>query len=736
MSAEELLRTSERSATNIDTDDAQIVSRVVGKEMAGKFLKSKKGMGSLGAVGLVTLLIIVLVIVFSSGNLIPAAISERLVEATDVQYADATESKMLVFQQALDAGSLPENTIKRLKAQGVEVNGSSLVFDGEIISAQDFITKVHNNARLYQAFTAATYDRAAYYYDEAAEEVFKKIGTTRDNYTASSNFDSIMSGLVGEGSNINISNAGLVEKVDSEGKKTTEYEQIGEKANSKEVSAEDFVKTVTENNINENSLLATMDATTALNTADIISKEQKSSIFFAAFMENISKMKAGQGSTSKINEAMNYLFHEEESSVVDTKTGEVIKTKGSMLEAPSLYAVLSGEKINAGDVTNYASDRILKTVENRAGVEKIDEKTREESITSTNTKIRGSIGKLLTGGEEQASFETISPIVPTINSSLVENNFESIGGIYGGEMLVEGAVNVGKMLAKASGGAAGDNNAAKTYASLTSDILALDAEVDRMSRSPLDITSRNTFLGSIVYKLAMGIGKSKVGSVIQNIGSTVGIVLKESFNNLTPSSFADDKTDGYLTYFGDCETISSIGAVGSVTCSEITTFDTSTLNDTFHNDGFINFVEENTELDESGNRTVKKESKLADFIKYNNERITPIGVMDGGILEAVSSGASKISFISNIISMIKAWLGADEEEKNLATGKTFVNSSSNPEWETYKYAQRYVSLARATDALRQYDGDEMAYSDLKYFEGNESPVIAFLNDYYNEIANR
>lgn len=736
MSAEELLRTSERSATNIDTDDAQIVSRVVGKEMAGKFLKSKKGIGSLGAVGLVTLLIIVLVIVFSSGNLIPAAISERLVEATDVQYADATESKMLVFQQALDTGSLPENTIKRLKAQGVEVDGNSLVFNGQKIAAGDFIKEVHNNARLYQAFTAATYDRAAYYYDEAAEEVFKKIGTSRDNYTASSDFDSVMSSLVGEGSSIDISNAGLVEKTNEKGEKTMEYEQIGEKANSKEKSAEDFVKIVAENNINENSLLATMDATVALNTADTISKEQKSSIFFAAFMENISKMKAGQGSNSKINEAMNYLFQETESSIVDTKTGEIIKTKGSMLEAPSLYAVLSGEKINVGDVTNYASDRILKTVENRAGVGQIDEKTREESITSTNTKIRGSIGRFLTGGEEQASFETMSPVVPTINSSLVENDFGSIGGIYGGEMLVEGAVNTGKMLAKASGGTAGDGDAVKTYASLTSDILALDAEIDRNNRNPLDITSRNTFLGSIVYKMAVGLSQSKVGSVLQRFGSVVGTVFGEAFNKLTPSSSADDGTLEYLTHFGDCETINSIGAVGSATCSEIATFDTSTLNDTFHDDGFIKFVEENTELDESGNRTVKKDSKLADFIKYNNERITPIGVMDGGILEAVSSGAEKIPFVSNIISMIKAWLGADEEEKNLATGKVFVNSSKNPEWETYKYAQRYVSLARATDALRQYDGDETAYSSLKYFEGNENPVIAFLNDYYAEIASR
>ena len=142
--------------------------------------------------------------------------------------------------------------------------------------------------------------------------------------------------------------------------------------------------------------------------------------------------------------------------------------------------------------------------------------------------------------------------------------------------------------------------------------------------------------------------------------------------------------------------------------------------------------EENTEY-ENGKRTVKPDSDLATFIKYNNERLTPIGAMDGGILEALQGGSSSIPFISDIISMIKTWLGASEEDKAIATGKVFVNSSSNPDWEKYKYAQRYVSLARATDALRQYDGDETAYNNIKYFEGPENPVVAFLNDYYASL---
>ena len=715
MSAEEILQASERSATISTGSDTQFISRVAGKFQGSS--KSKK-IGSFGVIGMITLMIIVLAVMFSFGNLVPAAILDRLIEATDVQYADAVESKFLVFNQALESGDIPKNTRERLEANGIKVEGKSLNYRGENISAANFIDKVHSDASFYEAFNNATYNRAAYYYDESAEKVFKKIGTSRNNYTATSEFDNVMSKLVGEGSNVTVSNVGLFEREDEEGNKYTEYDTVDEKASSSSDDVKDFIKKVAKTNQAENAFTATLNATDALNVADITSKEQKSSIFFMALMENISKMKAGQGNTSKINEAMNFLYNEQESEVVDVKTGEVTKTKGSALESPSLYAILAGSKVDGSKVTNYASDRILKTVENRVGINGVGKEVKEETVASISTKIKGMIGRFLPFLGESADDGVLSSVEPTINSSMMENSFEDIGGIYSGELLVEGAVNVGKELAKASGATPGDKKANENYARLNSDILALDAEVDRNSRSPFDIASKNTFLGSIIHKLAT---------------SNVMTVLSKSLGGVV---HADDKSEDYLNNYGNCETLGLVGAVGTVGCSEIATFDTSTLDDTFNDAKFKAFVEENTTLDENGKRTINKGSVLADFIKYNDERITPVGVIDGGILESLKSGASSIPFVSDIIGMIENFLGASEEEKAIASGKSFVNSSGNADWEKYKYAQRYVSLARAADALRQYDGDETAYTSLKYFEGAENPVVAFLNDYYNEVAQK
>ena len=736
MSAEEALRSNEKSAL----ENNQIISHVTGQKTYASSNKMKKG--GLAA-AFITAVIVVFTAFFSSGNLIPSAISERLIEETDVQYADAVESKALVFQQALYDGNLPENTVAKLKTNNVEVGyvkdgefveanqiqGSlSLKIDDKVVSAGEFTEEINKNAKLYEAFNGATYSRAAYYYDKSAQNVFRRLGISRNNYSGDESFEEVMTKVLGEGSDIDVESVGLYEKKNEQtGESYYEYGGVGEDAYSS--NAEIFVNNVTEKTMAADSSQATLDAASSLNTADTISKEQKSSLFFVAFMENISKMKAGLGNESKINDAMNYLYKNEESEVVDVKTGEVVKVKGSMLESHSLYSVLSGEKVSIDKVENYSSDRILKTVENQLGTSGASGAI-EQTVASSGRGIRGAIGRLISWGESALS-SVLSRITPTVKNSLVDNGFSNTKGIAGGELLVSGAVNVGKELAKASGATAGDGEAVKTYARLNNSILALEAEVDRMNRSPFDITSKNTFLGSIVYRLA--IASTKTNSFLKNL-TNLSKTVAYSFGKLLPVAFADDNEEAFLTNFGNCETLGSVGAVGSAECTMVATFDTTTLGNIYNDEAFIAFVEKNTVL-QNGVRTIKNNSDLAKFIIYNDERITPVGVVDGGILESESNNSGSLYFVSDVLEMIKKFLGANSNTKRLASGAAFVNSTSNSDWETYKYAQRYVSLARAQESLRQYDGDKTAYSTIKYFEGTENPVIAFIN-YCNSLASK
>ena len=737
MSATEILRLSEKSALK----GGQIVSRVKGKASNSK---NKSKLKSFGAVGFITFMLVGFLMIFGSGNIIPSAISERLVEETDVQYADAVESKKIVFQQALYSGEIPEDTAQNLKNEGVLVgymdgdnfvesnkaNGELVLkIDNRIITADNFIKEVNSNIKLYNAFNNATYSRAAYYYDDAAKEVFRKIGTGRNNYDESSDFDKVMNDMVGEGSNVNINSVSLVAKTrknEQTGREEVyyEYEENGASANSA-TDVDLFLETTREKNPAASANESALNTADALKVADTMSKEQRSSLFFLTFMENISKMKAGEGNQSKINEAMNYLYNNAETQIVDIDTGEIVTTPGTALESPSLYAVLAGEKVNPKKVENYSSDRILKTIENRVGSD--GTASINGTVASSYKKISGSVGRFINNGTETASSEVIDLVKPTVSSSLMDNSYDTIKGVNAGEFLVEGAVNVGKELAKASGATAGDVDAAVKYARLNSEVLAMDAKLDRINRSPLDITSKNTFLGSIVYKIAIVTAKIS-GPPLSNV-TMFGNLVSTSISSLLPSSFADE-TSGYLSSFGDCETYATIGAVGSAQCAEIATFDTSTLDDPFNNSGFIAFVEANTTLDSSGVRTINPGSVLAKFILCNNERVTPLGVVDGGILDSLNNESSSIPFVTNILSMIKTYLGTSEADKRIATGAAFVNSVNNPDWQTYKYAQRYVSLARATTTLKQYSSDTTAYNNIRFFEGNENPVVAFLKEYY------
>ncbi|MBR2754033.1 hypothetical protein IKD82_02660 [Candidatus Saccharibacteria bacterium] len=734
MKADDILRDNEINALS----HSQFVSNVTGKSV----VSSKKKIKSFGAVGIITAMVAVFGVIFSSGNMIPSAISERLIEETDVQYADAVESKMLVFQQALLNGEIPSNTASILKDHNVLVgyldngsfketnqNGGSLVLKmgDKIITPENFISEVHSNANLYNAFNLATYSRAAYYYDESAEEVLK-VKSSRNNYTGDSDFDEVMSDIVGSGSNISVNSVSLVEKEDENGEKQTEYSENGEAANSKE-DAWSFVYNIAEKNTGSSSDEATINSASVINIADTISKEDKSGRFYLAFMENISKMKAGEGNESKINEAMNYLYDVKTSEVVDVKTGDLVSVSGSALESPSLYAILAGKKIEVDEVANYASDRVLKTVENKLGGASAWNAI-STNVASSDLESKGTIGRINEGGETGKT-EILELVTPTVSSSLVDNSYETINGIQAGEFLVEGAINIGKELAKMSGGTPGDETAVSEYARLNNKIIALDAEADRLNRSPFDVSSKNTFLGSIFYNVAMIWQNARSNTLAKSM--TILSTTTKSLANIIPTTKAED-TPGYLTNIGDCETFSTIGAVGSAQCAEIATFDTSTLNDIFNDAGFISFVENNTTLNSSGSRTINNDSVLASFILNNNKRITPLGITDGGIISS-QSNSSKIPFVSNILEMVKSFLNTDSENKRIASGEAFVNSSSNPDWQTYKYAQRYVSLARATAALKQYADDETAYNSIKFFEGTENPVIAFLNNYRN-IANK
>lgn len=687
---------------------------------------------------------------------IPSLFNDLILEATDVQKADHIESSKIAFQTAMREGDIPNNTAKLLKEKEylvgyldqngnfIENNQSKqptiLKKGGQIITADEFITETNEkrNVDLYKAFKYASYDEGAYYFDDAAEDVFQDINVSRNEFKNENvTFDSAINDKLNT-KNININNVERKEetKVDDEGNEYTviTYEKRGNDANTKSSTAESIIEEVVNKNLADTSTEATLMAADELKVADTISKERRSMSFYATFMENISKMKAGKGQDSRINEAMNFLYDKTVNRVVDVKTGQVIEVKGSPIDSPSLNSILMGKKVNVSDVTNYSSDRILTMTKNNLNLAQASNTTVQNTnvINTTVASVSqsvSSIGRLIQSGTELATTAVLAPLAPTISSSLIKSSVDNMNGIAAGEFLVEGAVNLGRNLAvHGSGATAGDTQSILAYQQLNSQIIAMDAAADRLDRSPFDITSKNTFLGSILYKFATTIRTSSIFSSISTISSLAG----KSLLALFPSAHATEEATNYLSTFGQCETYSTIGAVGTAQCSSIATFDTSTLDDPYNNQEYIQFLNENTIL-ENGTRTIKPGSYLANFIDYNNNRKTPLATTDGGILRSLRTGGTYIPFISNIKNLISLFMDASESELRIATGAAFVNSANNPDWQNYKYAQRYVSMARAIAAMRKFSNDPTAYN-FEFHEGAENPVIAYMHRNDNDTT--
>lgn len=761
MYREEYLAGYEARAAMVVSGDAATVGgnyyRGSGRVSVKMKNKSKFSLSSLGAMGFVVLMLVVFVAFFGMGNLQPAAISQRLLEETDVQYADMVESKKIVFQEALREGKVPADTAEILKKRGFVVgymqNGEFvegnevaeagelvLKTDEKVIAADEFISEMGVNAELYSALKEATYDRAAGYYDDAALEVFEKeLGTNRHNFSGDADFEDVLREKMGKGSDVSIGGVGVEE--DEEGNRS--YVVTGTAKSSG--GAEQLVEAARQGNLAGDSGTSALNAADTLAVADSTVQDRRSSLFMALMMENISMMMAGDGDQSQINETMQYFYTSSESKVVDAETGEVKTVTGTMLESPALYGLLTGKKVEQESVADYANERILKTVRGATG--------RSGGYSPSGGTVgsadeRAVASGRLAEGAAIADAAVLGKVTTTVNSSMVENGTDDITGVAAGELLASGAVNLGRKLAKKSGATPGDDAAVVAYKRLNESVIAMDAKAERLERSPFDVSSKNTFLGSIVYKIAMmGVVNPRQGAAVNTLGGMMEDVVGKfaslfggAVRGLLPMSLAEDNAS-YMTSFGDCERAGSVGAAVTVKCEEIATFDPSTLDDPLNDAEFVAAVEANTELNASGERVVVKGSSFDKFMRNNNERKTLIGVMDGGILDAESGEgwAEKIPFVGDIAKQVEMLMGASDEQKAMASGAEYVNAASNAKWDEYKYAQRYVALDRAKAMLEQYTSDKTAYSGMKYFEGQGSVVARTLgsgveND--DMIANR
>lgn len=747
----------------------------------------------------------------TTNSLLAPALENLMTEATDTQYASYTKRTAKIINYMLGKNNPTETTLsgklkygkmskkfqKRLESQGITYEGKGktavLKFDGQEITASDFAKRFKDDVEFRDAFLKAKHGRVANFFDNMATKIFDHFGITRnlwrnyesdsDSQKSKSQFDDTMKEKFdGDETDTNVKQKTEVEETDKDGNVITdekgnpvtkiEDETLGD-ANAKtnnttadaRTKAESFLNGTASKVADAGNIACTFLKLGSMISVAVAANEIYQSInYFMALMENPSKMMAGDGDNSAINETLNMLTTPVSGTFTDSSKLEITLDSvakklissgeakeetitGAPIEANGLQMMLAGAPALAQTNSRYSLESTISSIAKAMNM------TNKQVIGCTITQTTGAIvsiaanvltlgvatiAEMAWGLVKSAAISigaelVLSFLIPKIAQVLFSNVFESVTGIPAGEMLARGGSATNTRLGRSgSAQSLSSESAALAYADVNQEVIAMEAEADRLNRSPFDISSKNTFLGSIAYKfLPLSLSVSNTTSTISSVSNLTHIT-SDSIASLTSSASAKTKKDStYMTTFGDCPQLEGIGAVGDIYCNPVTTTDTELIDIEPDDDDYLNAIKDDLDCEDKDTCEIKENSELSKYIVYCANRDSPFGVIDANILGSLNIGenneiastaktvAGWVPILGDVVDIVDA--ATESTNVEWANGKKCVNSEENGDWETFKYYQRFYEDQRILEQIGQYDDD-----------GGKSPVTAFLEKYEDE----
>lgn len=257
---------------------------------------------------------------------------------------------------------------------------------------------------------------------------------------------------------------------------------------------------------------------------------------------------------------------------------------------------------------------------------------------------------------------------------------DDIAGQDLGNALSVGAGEMMSQNAQTGGGSLLTKDGAIAYHQETQRVLAMQAEEDRLNLSPFDPTSKNTFLGSIVFA-ALPLASS--GGLLSTLGA-MGNITSRSFASILPGASAVDDAK-FRSGLSSCpdDFYDEYGIAAGPDCVIMRGVDVDTLNsdpdeifDFLINEGQIS--EDLSSDSASLEDAIISDTNLEKYKKYCSDRETPIGsdVSDGGFFG----------------------LGAPAEGWNNGSFCLY-NPSGSDEQKNANYYSAFMNLVAAEDSL-------------------------------------
>lgn len=307
-------------------------------------------------------------------------------------------------------------------------------------------------------------------------------------------------------------------------------------------------------------------------------------------------------------------------------------------------------------------------------------------ISGAAAYVTGGLSGLIELGIQTIVGGAVAFVISQVASALIDWFWDSYGevlekdlatAVFGedlGNALTSGANKYLSSNHQTGGGSPATEAALISFKRQQNVVIAEEAEYQRSVRSPFDIDSQYTFLGSIVYSLVPMASTSSLGSVIK----TMGGIFRNSVTNLLPSASAVAETN-LINSIGNCPTLESIGIVGDAYCNPYFISDASTntsvamqkklgqydtiasLNNAYNTstgsgeylnpDEVINVViglegiTPTTTTDSNGNTrttyTIIKNSNLYKYAHYCGGRTSDWGFADANILQDIQGERDK-----------------------------------------------------------------------------------------------
>ncbi len=389
----------------------------------------------------------------------------------------------------------------------------------------------------------------------------------------------------------------------------------------------------------------------------------------SGYLESTSKMMAGMGDESPVND-----YNER---LVATGTTNKNGVKKTAMESAGIANLFSNVKVNPNDesVQNVNFEAVMSNLStitgNVAFASNIYEKCGYAKIGISTTNLvltvlsvvpifgQGvSVAKVLVkiAVDTAINFAVTSAlgiIIPKITQSVVNVISKNVATEWLGEDLGNALVSAASKYlgGNASSGGQGPGSLSKVTAFMGARdaVIAEEAEYQRATRSPLDVTSKYTFLGSMAYAM-MPLAFSNSGA-ISALKSTASLMSSSAIGTLSMANAVSEADE--LTNVGDCTFLESAGAIGDAFCNPYIVTDMNTITtepmQVYKNAYYI----EGTailwwyEIDEEGNGSWKSEDMnySASFDSNGNVR-RPSGMVfdkDGIMLRHGDVDPNKIS---------------------------------------------------------------------------------------------